>query len=89
MADEELSLNLRILSPSTEVEGGVVFPDISGATTVHDLRVRIREAFSSKPSPERMRLIYRGRVVANEDATLVNVFGADNVCEHGHNIGSS
>lgn len=86
MAEEELTLNLRVLSPSTEVEGGVVFHDISGSTTVRDLRARIRDAFPSKPSPERMRLIYRGRVVALEDATLANVFGVDNVSEYSHSV---
>ena len=79
MADETPTLNLRILSPSTEVEGGVSFPDLPASTTIKELRSRIQDAVPSKPAPERMRLIYRGRVVANDADTLGNVFGADNV----------
>ncbi|KAJ4373223.1 hypothetical protein N0V83_003516 [Neocucurbitaria cava] len=77
MADENGTINLRILSPSTEVEGGVTFPGIPAATTIKELRSRIQDAVPSKPSTERMRLIYRGRVVANDADTLTNVFGAD------------
>ncbi|KAL6707464.1 hypothetical protein ACN47E_004034 [Coniothyrium glycines] len=81
MADEGATINLRILSPSTEVEGGVTFPHLPASTTVQELRSRIQDAVPSKPAPERMRLIYRGRVVANDAATLGVVFGADNIRE--------
>jgi hypothetical protein len=79
MAEEAQTINLRILSPSTEVEGGVNLADIPASTTVKELRSRIQDAAPSKPAPERMRLIYRGRVVANDADTLGNVFGVDNV----------
>lgn len=79
MAAEELTLNLKILSPSTEVEGGVSFPDLPASTTITELRSRIRNAVASKPATERMRLIYRGRVVANDADTLGNVFGPETV----------
>lgn len=79
MAEEAQTINLRILSPSTEVEGGVNLADIPASTTVKELRRRIQDAAPSKPAPERMRLIYRGRVVANDADTLGNVFGVDNV----------
>lgn len=79
MAEEAQTINLKILSPSTEVEGGVNLADIPASTTVKELRSRIQDAAPSKPAPERMRLIYRGRVVANDADTLSNVFGVDNV----------
>jgi hypothetical protein len=73
------TLNLKILSPSTEVEGGINFPDIPTSTTIKELRNRIQDAVQSKPAPDRMRLIYRGRVVANDADTLGSVFGAESV----------
>lgn len=82
MAEENSTINLKILSPSSEVEGGITFTDLPTTTTIKELRSRIRDAVSSKPVPERMRLIYRGRVVANDADTLGNVFGAENVREH-------
>lgn len=79
MADEPILINLKVLSPSTEVEGDISLPDIPAATTVKDLRVKIQDAIATKPSTERMRLIYRGRVVAKDTDTLSDVFGIDNV----------
>lgn len=79
MAEEAQTINLKILSPSTEVEGGVNLADVPASTTVKELRSRIQDAAPSKPAPERMRLIYRGRVVANDADTLSTVFGVDNV----------
>lgn len=82
MAESEQTINLKVLSPSAELEGGVTLADIPASTTVKELRSRIQNAIPSKPAPERMRLIYRGRVVANDADTLNTVFGADNVCYH-------
>jgi hypothetical protein len=81
MAEEKPTINLKILSPSTELEGGVNLAHLPASTTVKELRSRIQDAVPSRPAPDRMRLIYRGRVVANEADTLENVFGTDNVCE--------
>lgn len=86
MAEEEQTINLKILSPSTEVEGGVNLADVPASTTVKELRSRIQDTVPSKPAPERMRLIYRGRVVANDSDTLSNVFGVENVCFHFHQL---
>lgn len=80
MAEAEQTINLKVLSPSAELEGGVTLADIPTSVTVKELRSRIQNAVPSKPAPERMRLIYRGRVVANDADTLDTVFGADNVC---------
>jgi hypothetical protein len=79
MAEGTPTINLKVLSPSTEVEGGVNLADVPTTTTIKELRSRIQDAVPSKPATERMRLIYRGRVVANDADTLADVFGADNV----------
>lgn len=81
MADEQQpTVNLRILSPSSEVEGTLVFLELPASTTLQALRHRIQNTVGTRPDPERMRLIYRGRVVANGDDTLTSVFGVDNAC---------
>ncbi|KAI4944460.1 hypothetical protein J4E86_009519 [Alternaria arbusti] len=82
MAEEAQTVNLKILSPSSDFEGGVNLADVPASTTVKELRSRIQDAAPSKPAPERMRLIYRGRVVANDADTLSNVFGVDNLREN-------
>lgn len=79
MADETLAVNLKVLSPSAELEGGLSLPDLPASTTVKELRSRIQDAVASRPALERMRLIYRGRVVANNADTLESVFGTENV----------
>ena len=79
MAEKPPAVNLRILSPSTELQGGLSFPDLPATTTIQELRTRIQDTAPSKPAPDRMRLIYRGRVIANEADTLATVFGAENV----------
>lgn len=84
MAEETQNINLKILSPSAEVEGGITFTDLPSSTTIKELRSRIQDAVASKPAPERMRLIYRGRVVANDADTLSLVFGAESVCDYYH-----
>lgn len=77
--DEPLAINLKVLSPSSEIEGGLHLRDLAASTTVRELRLRIQDAVPSRPGPERMRLIYRGKVVANDADSLEAVFGADNV----------
>jgi hypothetical protein len=79
MAEEVPAVNLRILSPSTELQGGLSFPNLPAATTIQELRTRIQDTAPSKPAPDRMRLIYRGRVIANDADTLATVFGAESV----------
>jgi hypothetical protein len=84
MAEEVLVVNLRVLSPSAELEGGISFPDLPTATTIQQLRTRIQDAAPSKPTTDRMRLIYRGRVLVNDTDTLATVFGAESVRQEHH-----
>ena len=84
MASEPLVIDLKVLSPSTEVAGDINLPQIPASTTVKELRLKLQDAIPSRPVTDRMRLIYRGKVVANEMDTLSDVFGADNVRERIH-----
>ncbi|KAF2469736.1 uncharacterized protein BDR25DRAFT_355993 [Lindgomyces ingoldianus] len=79
MADDPSLINLKILSPSTEVDGDINVPDLPASTTVSELKLRIRNEISTHPAVERMRLIYRGRVVANETDTMIDVFGMEQI----------
>jgi hypothetical protein len=80
MADADVpALNLRILSPSPDLDGGINLTQLPTTTTVADLRRRIQDAVPSRPAPDSMRLIYRGKVVADDASTLADVFGADNI----------
>lgn len=78
MAEEAVLIHLKVLSPSTEVQSDVNLADIPASTTVRDLRLRLQNEIPSRPTTDRMRLIYRGHVVANDDDTLLNVFGLEN-----------
>ncbi|KAF2843651.1 hypothetical protein M501DRAFT_994651 [Patellaria atrata CBS 101060] len=74
---EQPLINLKVLSPSTEVSGDLIFPSISPKMTVGELKVKIRDAVPTHPSIDRQRLIYRGRVMADNDATMEGVFGTE------------
>jgi hypothetical protein len=82
MADDPVPINLKVLSPSTDVKGDIYIPDIPASTTVQELRLRLQDQIEGRPATERMRLIYRGRVIAKETDRLVDVFGLENVSSH-------
>lgn len=77
MAEDAPSVDLRILSPS--FENGIHLANLPATTTIGALRLRIHDAAPSRPAPDHMRLIYRGRVVANDSDTLQTIFGIENV----------
>ncbi|KAH0565293.1 hypothetical protein GP486_001313 [Trichoglossum hirsutum] len=69
------SISISILSPSAELPHQLVFPCVSIASTVGDLKRRIRDAVPSKPELERLRLIHRGRMLSRDTDTMLDVFG--------------
>ncbi|KAK4162749.1 hypothetical protein QBC43DRAFT_320900 [Cladorrhinum sp. PSN259] len=71
-----LTVNLQILSPSPQVEA-MRFPDLAASTTIGELKAKIRERIASRPSDERMRLIYHARFLSRDGDTLLEVFGED------------
>jgi hypothetical protein len=74
------NIDLKLLSPSPEVPAsGLLFENISPATTLGELRSKVQAALPSHPLPARQRIIYFGRVLQRDDDTLSGVFGADNV----------
>ncbi|CZS99834.1 uncharacterized protein RAG0_08134 [Rhynchosporium agropyri] len=66
---------LHVVSPSVGVSGPLIFPDLLATTTVKELKSRIRDVLPSKPPDENQRLIHRGRMLARETETMLEIFG--------------
>jgi hypothetical protein len=77
--DGPLSVNLQIISPSAGV-GNLRFPSLPATTTVQQLKAKIRESVASRPADEHQRLIHRGRMLARDTDTLLDIFGEEAVC---------
>lgn len=70
---------LNVISPSVEAPQKLTYPDIPTSTTIIELKRRIQNDVETRPSPERQRIIYRGRALVQEDKTLEDVFGHEAV----------
>lgn len=69
---------LNVLSPSTEeVPNKLTFTEIPVSTTIRALKERIRDAVPARPLLPRQRLIYQGKVLASDAASLEDVFGQE------------
>lgn len=72
------SFTLQIISPSIGVpRGQLSFPELPTSTTVSQLKAKIREVLDARPSDHTQRLIHRGRLLARDNETMVEVFGAE------------
>jgi hypothetical protein len=71
-----LTANLQIVSP-TEGVGTLVFSAVPHNTTVRQLKEKIRDTLSTRPTDDQQRLIHRGRLLARDSDTLRDVFGED------------
>jgi hypothetical protein len=84
--DEErpqpLKFTLQIISPSIGVTGPLSFPLLPATTTVRQLKAKIRDALPSKPVDESQRLIHRGRMLARETETMLEIFGQETVATY-------
>ncbi|KAK0635708.1 hypothetical protein B0T17DRAFT_53448 [Bombardia bombarda] len=82
MADEQptssspSAVNLQIVSPSVGVNT-LSFPGLAAATTVRELKEKIRDVLPSRPAHDQQRLIHRGRLLARDSDTLQTVFGEE------------
>ena len=79
-ASPRQKINLHILSPSNEVPGKLTLNDCLTSMTIAELKVKIRDAVGTRPPPERQRLIYRGKPLVQESATLKDVLTPEAVC---------
>lgn len=79
-AAQDLTVCVRVISPSQELAG---FPDLDNlppSTTIGQVKLLIgNELAARRCSPTGMRVIYRGRVLDVDDKTLSEVFGISTV----------
>lgn len=71
---------LHVLSPSIEVPNKLTFSNVPISTTVAELKTKICDAVPTRPSPDRQRLIYGGKALVQEAATLKDIFTQEKVC---------
>lgn len=70
---------LHVLSPSIEIPNKLTFSDVPTSTTVAELKKRICNSVPSRPATERQRLIYRGKAIVKDGATLAEIFSQETV----------
>ncbi|KEQ93303.1 hypothetical protein AUEXF2481DRAFT_6837 [Aureobasidium subglaciale EXF-2481] len=75
MAQSTRTLSLRILSPSAGLGDSLDMANVPLSTTIGMLKQLLMEKLPSNPTPDRMRLIHFGRLLANENETLGQLFG--------------
>ena len=73
------SILVHVVSPSVEVPNKLTFESISPSLTITGLKRRITDIVPSRPAPERQRLIYKGKPLINQEATLGSIFGFEEV----------
>ncbi len=76
---EPLAFTLQVVSPSVGVSRPLSFPRLSATTTIKQLKAKIRDALPSEPRDDCQRLIHRGRMLARETETMLEVFGQEEV----------
>jgi hypothetical protein len=76
---EPLSFTLIVVSPSVGAASRLSFPHLPATTTVKQLKAKIRDSLESKPADENQRIIHRGRMLARETETMLDVFGKETV----------
>ncbi|KAJ5091266.1 hypothetical protein NUU61_006136 [Penicillium alfredii] len=74
-ANESLRMiTLHVLCPSLPSPNRFTFRDLSLSATIGQLKDKIAQSIPGRPTPENQRLIYSGRRLPNDDATLQEVF---------------
>ncbi|KAI1749751.1 hypothetical protein F4782DRAFT_294200 [Xylaria castorea] len=74
--EEPGQFTLQILSPSVNVPQPL-FLTLPVTTTVHQLKERIRGCVGTKPPNDAQRLIHRGRLLARDSETMLELFGEE------------
>ncbi|KAI1864182.1 hypothetical protein JX265_008553 [Neoarthrinium moseri] len=74
---EGSTFTLQLISPSVAVPRGLSFPELPVKTTVRQLKEKIRDTLDAKPADSAQRLIHRGRLLARDEETMLEIFGED------------
>jgi hypothetical protein len=75
---EPLSFTLQVISTGPN-SNPLSFPHLPATTTIKELKAKIRDALPTNPVDEHQRLIYRGRLLARETDTMLDIFGQETV----------
>ena len=75
-----LKFTLQIMSPSHGVPQPLIIQGLPASVTIKQLKERLRNVLEARPSDQSQRLIHRGRLLARDDETMLNVFGEETVC---------
>lgn len=78
---EQLQVDLKILCNT--VATPIRLPGLPANTTVASVKSYAHNELDHRPPVERMRLIYNGRLLSNDQAELGEVFGWEQVCSMG------
>ncbi|KAE8355313.1 hypothetical protein BDV28DRAFT_129092 [Aspergillus coremiiformis] len=73
---------LHVLCPSLPPPNRFTFNDLVPSITIAGLKARISQSIPNRPPPETQRLIYRGKPISNDDATLQRVLEPANGAEY-------
>jgi len=76
---EPSAFTLQMISPSVRVDSPIIFENILPTTTVKQVKAKFRDAIPSKPEDELQRLVHRGRILARETETMLDIFGEEAV----------
>lgn len=77
--DGPLLVNIHFVSPSEGVPNDLDFEGLPATTTVGQLKAKIHDVLPMHPAHDEQRIIYHGRLLASESATLLDVFGEEKV----------
>ncbi|KAI1002815.1 hypothetical protein K3495_g5389 [Podosphaera aphanis] len=83
--NNDATFSLQVVSPSVGVPT-LEFHQLSVYTQVKELKALIRDSLQSNPSDEQQRLIHRGRMLARETETMVEIFGEEMLKVSGFHI---
>ncbi|KAI1310155.1 hypothetical protein F5Y03DRAFT_347106 [Xylaria venustula] len=75
-ATEPGQFTLQVLSPSINVPQPLFFA-LPVTTTVRQLKERIRHSVGTRPPDDAQRLIHRGRLLARDSETMLELFGEE------------
>lgn len=78
---DPLKFTLQIMSPSTGVPQPLIIQGLPASATIKQLKERLRNMLIMRPSDQAQRIIHRGRLLARDEETMLNVFGEEAVCD--------
>lgn len=79
-------VRIHVLCPSLPAPNRFTVETVPLSSTVAQLKSRITELVPSQPPPDTQRLIFRGKILANGNATISDILGPHDVCSFYNHI---